>query len=146
MRAVNRPLGFTLIELLVVIGAIAILVTIASPLFNNQVARAREAALEGILGNVRTAIAQYQVTFNSIPTSTDLSTVGTVLEHTFPENPFNNLNTIEEASYDDAYTSPRVTTNTSGWRYYNGSSGDQPVLYANSDTSLASDGSCACDL
>src|SRR5688500_17105114 len=136
MKISNKIFGFTLIEILVVITIISLLITIASPLYTNHVARAREATLKAILGNMRTAIAQYRVTYNTIPTLTNLSTLGVVLEHEFPSNPFNKLRTVEAATQTDAYATPSVTTNTTGWRYYNGSNGDPPVFYANSNTVL----------
>jgi len=144
MQKLSRN-GFTLLEILVVIGAIAIIVTMATPLFNRYIERSKEAATLNILGNVRTAIAQYRATFNTNPSHTELATTNIVLEHSFPKNPFNHLNTIEPATEAEAYHQPRVTNNLTGWRYYNGDSGQPPVLYANSAADTF-DQNCVCDL
>lgn len=137
--------GFSLLEILVVIGAITIIITMATPLFDRYIERSKETAVLHILGNVRTAIAQYRTTFNTLPSYTDLATPNVILEHSFPKNPFNGLNTIEAATQAEAYHTPRIVNNRTGWRYYSGENGQPPALYANSDT-RTSNYACICDL
>ena len=59
----KRPgrLGFTLIELMLVVAIIALLAAIAMPKFANLVTKAKEAAAQGKLGSLRSALSLYYV-------------------------------------------------------------------------------------
>lgn len=120
MHAVNmsRNRAFTLIELIAVIAVLAVLSVVAVPKFLNYSARARESACRGVLGNVRTAIANFYASSAingtaAYPTLVQLQTNGTVLEDTVPANPYNNSATITAAVW--ATTPP--TSGSAGWNY-----------------------------
>ena len=56
---VRRRLGFTLIELMIVMAIIAILVSIAVPIYNKSITRAKESVLRNNLFTMRTVIDVY---------------------------------------------------------------------------------------
>ena len=58
-RVSRRRLGFTLIELMIVMAIIAILVSIAIPVYNRAITRARESVLKNNLFTMRTVIDEY---------------------------------------------------------------------------------------
>jgi general secretion pathway protein G len=51
--------GFTLIELMIVMAIIAILMSIAVPIYNRSISRARESVLKNNLFTLRTVIDEY---------------------------------------------------------------------------------------
>ncbi|MGA7157478.1 MAG: prepilin-type N-terminal cleavage/methylation domain-containing protein [Acidobacteriaceae bacterium] len=63
--------GFTLIELIIVMAIIAILISIAVPIYANMVRRAKEAVLKEDLHTMRTAIDSYTVDKQKAPQSLD---------------------------------------------------------------------------
>ncbi len=63
--------GFTLIELIIVMAIIAILVSIAVPIYARVVMRAKEAVLKEDLQTMRTAIDSYTVDKQQAPQSLD---------------------------------------------------------------------------
>jgi prepilin-type N-terminal cleavage/methylation domain-containing protein len=58
-RLFHRSTGFTLIELMLVVAIIGLLAAIALPKFADLVRKAREAALRGKTGAIRSAISNY---------------------------------------------------------------------------------------
>jgi len=58
---VRRPVprGFTLIELMIVMAVIAILISIAVPVYNRSITRAKESVLRNNLFTMRTVIDEY---------------------------------------------------------------------------------------
>lgn len=66
-----RPRGFTLIELLVVMAIVALLLTLATPRYFQQLDKARETALKETLRVTRTAIDQFHADHNRYPESLD---------------------------------------------------------------------------
>ncbi|MGA2966069.1 MAG: type II secretion system protein, partial [Terriglobales bacterium] len=68
-KAGNR--GFTLIELLVVISMIAILVSIAVPMYNQSITRSKEAKLRQNLKTLNEAIDNYSLDKRKAPQSLD---------------------------------------------------------------------------
>lgn len=63
--------GFTLIELIIVMAIIAILVSIAVPIYARMVQRAKEAVLREDLHTIRTAIDSYTIDKQKAPQSLD---------------------------------------------------------------------------
>ena len=67
----RRESGFTLIELVVVMAIIAILASLAVPIFTAQLKRAREAVLKEDLHVMRNAIDSYTMDKGKAPQSLD---------------------------------------------------------------------------
>jgi general secretion pathway protein G len=63
--------GFTLIELMIVISIILILVSIAVPIYNQSIIRAKEAVLRQDLFAMRSVIDQYSIDKGKAPQSLD---------------------------------------------------------------------------
>jgi prepilin-type N-terminal cleavage/methylation domain-containing protein len=131
--------GFTLIELIAVIVVLGILSAVAIPRYFDYSDRARTASLQGALGGVRTAVANWYaneaVAGNAIyPTETEIATLGEVLQEALPENPYNQLNSVQRVTVL-ADANARVTDGTTGWRYYYDNASTPPVaiFWANSD-------------
>lgn len=120
--------GFTLIELIAVIVVLAILSGVAIPRYIDYTNRARESAVKGTVGNVRTAIANY-IANEAVngrpanpPTLALLTTPGganSVMQEAIGPNPFQS-NAATAASVRDAAgtwaATPPVTGNN-GWAY-----------------------------
>jgi general secretion pathway protein G len=63
--------GFTLIELIIVMAIIAILISIAVPIYASMIRRAKEAVLKEDLHTLRTSIDSYTVDKEKAPDSLD---------------------------------------------------------------------------
>lgn len=138
-RAGHRS-GFTLIELIAVIVVLAILAGVALPKYFDYQAEAKEAACKGALGGIRAGIANFYADQAiqggaRYPTTTELTTLGTVMQEALPENPYNNLRTVKQTTTGTDATS-RVTDNTTGWYYYvdDATTPTTYTFWANSDT------------
>ncbi len=70
-RKTRQSGGFTLIEMMVVISLILILVSIAVPIYNQSVLRAKESVLRQNLFTLRTLISQYTLDKQKAPGSLD---------------------------------------------------------------------------
>lgn len=124
--------GFTLIELIAVIAVLAVLSIVAVPKYLDYNTRAKESACRGVLGNVRTAIANFYANAAisgtaAYPTLVQMQANGTVLQDVVPANPYKNSATIAAAVWA---TTPPVSGNA-GWNY-DASTGK---FWANSNTS-----------
>lgn len=123
VRLGSRP-GFTLIELVTVIVILGILSAVALPVYLDYRADAKVAACKGSLGAVRAAIANYYARSATpsgggvlaYPTLTQLTTAGTVMLDTMPDNPYDTDGTPNNvvASTDAKGTKSGTT---GGWCY-----------------------------
>ncbi len=146
MNAKKR--AFTLIELIAVLVVLAVLSGVALPKYFDYSARAKSSALQGGLGGVRSAMANFFS--NSVvegttayPTLVELTTAGTVLMDEMPVNPYNGLSNVIAATSVEA-AARTVSGTAAGWRYYVDNSADPPVaiFFANcDDETKVSDGS-----
>ena len=85
----NKARGFTMIELMIVLTIISILVSIAIPIANSAILRAREAVLQSDLHTLRTLIDQYTADKLKAPQSLDdLVTAGYL--RSIPKDPITN--------------------------------------------------------
>jgi prepilin-type N-terminal cleavage/methylation domain-containing protein len=119
--------AFTLIELIAVIVVLAILSGIAIPKYFDYTTKAKESAVKGTLGAVRSAVANFYAneslkpTGAAFPTLVQLETLGTVLQEHIPSNPFvagANSGKIQAADWDSAQPTVFPVTNTGfGWNY-----------------------------
>ena len=123
--------GFTLVELVIVIVVLGILAAVAIPKFFDFTTDAKEAACKGALGAVRSAIANYYA-YSATPagggsptwpTLQQLTTVGTVLEQDFPENPYSTGQTKSAVVAGTTLGTP-VTQGTTGAWCYKASTGE----------------------
>jgi prepilin-type N-terminal cleavage/methylation domain-containing protein len=148
-RRTTARKAFTLVELIAVIVVLAILAAVAVPRYFDYTDRARTATVQGILGNVRTGLANFyaNTSFNgtpNYPTLAQLTTVGSVMQDAMPRNPYNNGATVSAA--DATAFANRTIDSTAGvgWRYFvDNTAGSQAAgFYCNSNvTTTASNGS-----
>ncbi len=76
-RGSRLEAGFTLIELVIVISMILVLLSIALPMYNQSIIRARETTLRQNLATLRTVIDQYTLDKQKAPQSlSDLVSAG----------------------------------------------------------------------
>jgi general secretion pathway protein G len=68
-RLASRLRGFTLIELMIVMAVIAILVSIAVPIYTRSITRAKESVLRNNLFTMRTVIDEYTYDKQKAPQS-----------------------------------------------------------------------------
>ncbi len=127
----RRRGAFTRIELIAVIVVLAIISAVAIPKFFDYSTKAKESSCKGILGAVRSAIANFyanQAVNGSAryPTLVELQTEGTVMQESVPVNPYNASATVTAVSWVN--TNP--TTGSAGWNY----DATTGKFWANSDT------------
>jgi len=131
-RITRNRRGFTLIELIAVIVVLAILAGVALPKYFDYAARAKEAACKGYLGGVRAGIANFYANAAisgaaAYPTLIQLETLGTVMQETIPDNPYNSDHDVVAATWNEA--DPPVS-GAAGWNYDVAAG----KFWANSDT------------
>lgn len=96
--------GFTLIELMIVISIILILVSIAVPIYNQSIVRAKEAVLRQDLFAMRSVIDQYSMDKGKAPQSLeDLVSAGYLKD--LPIDPFTNARDTWQAEPEDVLLS-----------------------------------------
>ena len=96
--------GFTLIEMMIVIAIIAILLSVAAPIYSTHLRRANEAALKEDLFNMRQAIDQYSQDKLKAPQALqDLVASGYL--RVLPKDPFTNSDSTWQAVQEDVLTS-----------------------------------------
>ena len=114
--------GFTLIELVIIIVVLGILAAVAIPRYQNITGEAREAACRASLGALRSGItifyANEAVTTGTAtwPTLAELETVGTVMEHELPRNPYQ-ADANAPDSIVTGVTKGTIVGTRGGWAY-----------------------------
>lgn len=125
IRHLHRS-AFTLVELIVVIVVLAVLSAVAIPKYIDYSGKAKESAVRGVLGNTRSAIANFYS--NSAlsgtatwPTLTQIQTFGStgVLQEPIPANPYITSTNAASISAATWAATPPVTAgaSVSGWNY-----------------------------
>jgi len=85
----RRSRGFTLIEMMIVVSLILILVSIALPVYNRAILRAKEGVLKQDLFTLRQVIDQYTLDKKKAPQALDDIVTAGYLK-VFPKDPFTN--------------------------------------------------------
>ena len=85
----RRSRGFTLIEMMVVVSLILILVSIALPVYNRSILRAKEGVLKQDLFTLRQVIDQYTMDKKKAPQALDDIVTAGYLK-VVPKDPFTN--------------------------------------------------------
>ena len=94
----KRTRGFTLLELMIVLTIIAILASIAVPMYQATILRAKEAVLKENLHSLRSVIDQYTVDKRTAPQSLeDLIAAGYLRE--VPEDPITDSRTTWQVEF-----------------------------------------------
>lgn len=111
-RDENQAHGFTMIELMIVLTIISILVSIAIPIANAAILRAKEAVLQSDLHTLRTLIDQYTADKLKAPQSLDdLVTAGYL--RSIPKDPITNAAdwevVMEETTLFPEQTEPGIS-------------------------------------
>lgn len=107
-RIGRRSLGFTLIELLIVMSIIVILVSIAIPLYQKSIVRAKESVLRNNLFTLRTVIDEYTYDKQKAPqTLQDMVQEGYLKE--VPKDPITDSNSSWRVVMEDAVQSVNQT-------------------------------------
>lgn len=93
-RLIRNSRGFTLVELIIVMIVLGIMAALAIPKFFNMSEDAKYSAVQGALGGVRSAVANYYAKeaarngTGTYPLAADLTTDGKVLDGKVPDNPY----------------------------------------------------------
>ncbi|HVO60004.1 MAG TPA: prepilin-type N-terminal cleavage/methylation domain-containing protein [Terriglobales bacterium] len=104
----RRDRGFTLIELMIVMSILLILITIAIPIYNQSILRARESVLRQDLFTMRQVIDQYTLDKQKAPQSLeDLVSAGYIKQ--IPNDPFTGRNDTWQIVQEDTTLDPSVT-------------------------------------
>ena len=100
--------GFTLIELMIVMSIMLILITIAIPIYNRSILRARESVLRQDLFTMRQVIDQYTLDKQKAPQALeDLVSAGYL--KIIPNDPFTGRNDTWQTVQEDVTLDPSVT-------------------------------------
>jgi general secretion pathway protein G len=104
MESGKKSRGFTIIELMVVISIILILVSIAVPIYNQSILRAKEAVLRQDLFAMRSAIDSYTMDKAKAPQALqDLVQEGYLRE--IPKDPFTDSRETWQVEQEDVLLS-----------------------------------------
>ncbi len=140
-RTPNSRAGFTLIELVTVIVILGILSAVALPVYLDYRTDAKNAATKGCLGAMRAGIANYYAKSATgggtpaYPSIAQLTTVGTVMIDTTPDNPYDTDATKNNVVDGTGVAKGTVTGTAGGWQY-NPTNGQ---IWANTNTSGVSE-------
>ena len=111
-RARKRLRGFTFVELMVVITIMVILITMAIPIYNRSIIRAKESVLKNNIFTLRTVIDQYSYDKGKAPsTLQELVTEGYLTK--LPVDPMTGNNqgwrtVMEDASQSVSQSEPGI--------------------------------------
>ncbi len=97
----QRRRGFTFIELMVVCVIIVLIITMAIPIYVNQVKRTRESVLKSDLFTMRVAIDRYMFEFGHAPRGLDDLTAGGYLQQ-IPTDPMTGHNNTWRTEPEDS--------------------------------------------
>jgi len=100
--------GFTLIELMIVMSIMLILITIAIPIYNRSILRARESVLRQDLFTMRQVIDQYTLDKQKAPQALD-DLVSAGYLKIIPNDPFTGRNDTWQTVQEDVTLDPSVT-------------------------------------
>ncbi len=104
----GKRAGFTLIELMIVMAIIAVLVSMAVPIYQKSIVRAKESVLRNNLFTMRTVIDEYTYDKQKAPqTLDDLVSEGYLRE--IPVDPMTGTNDTWKTIMEDALTSVNQT-------------------------------------
>ncbi len=104
----GKRAGFTLIELMIVMAIIAVLVSMAVPIYQKSIIRAKETVLRNNLFTMRTVIDEYTYDKQKAPqTLDDLVSEGYLRE--IPMDPMTGSNQTWKTIMEDALTSVNQT-------------------------------------
>lgn len=104
----GRRRGFSLIELLIVMTVISIIVSIAVPLYQRSIVRAKESVLKNNLFTIRTVIDEYTYDKQKAPQQLrDLVEAGYLRQ--VPLDPFTGSSETWQIVMEDAVTSANQT-------------------------------------
>jgi general secretion pathway protein G len=108
MKTQNRRRGFTLIEIMIVMTIISILVSIAVPMYQKAIIRAKESLLRSNLFTIRNMIDEYTVDKQKAPqTLEDLVSEGYLRQ--VPTDPMTGSNSTWKVIMEDASTTVNQT-------------------------------------
>lgn len=108
MKTQNRRRGFTLIEIMIVMTIISILVSIAVPMYQKAIIRAKESLLRSNLFTIRNMIDEYTVDKQKAPqTLQDLVSEGYLRD--VPTDPMTGSNSTWKVIMEDASTTVNQT-------------------------------------
>ncbi len=140
--------AFTFLEVMVVIVMIGILAAIVVPQFGGVTDQAKASALKSSVAGWRSAISAFRTRrllegSTPYPTLAELTTTGTVLTTSAPENPYSGLATVQAVTAVQANARAVANPTTYGWNYYVDNAASPPVaiFYANSSSTVETEGS-----
>ncbi len=108
VRRLRGARGFTLIELMIVMAIIAVLVSMALPIYQKSIVRSKESVLKNNLFTMRTVIDEYTYDKQKAPQNLDdLVNEGYLRE--VPVDPMTGSNSTWKIIMEDALTSVNQT-------------------------------------
>jgi general secretion pathway protein G len=108
IRARSSERGFTLIEMVVVISLILVLLSIALPMYNQSILRAKESTLRQDLFTLRHVIQQYTLDKQKAPQALEDLVAGHYLKF-IPKDPMTGRNDTWQVEQEDSIMSPDQT-------------------------------------
>jgi len=115
-----------MVELMAVIIVLGVLAAVAAPKFFDYGDEAKESAVKGTLGAVRSAIASFRADAAMkegearFPTGKEIKAIGTVMEEPIPENPYadvKNPERIKVVRNEWKSSNPPTYKGNYGWVY-----------------------------